>query len=123
MKLSDFKYSVPEKLIAQYPTKKRGDSRMMVLQKDEQKIEDKHFKDILGFLNEGDCLVVNQTKVFSARLTGIKDKTNAEVEIFLLRELEKDMWEVLVRHARKLGGGNKLNVGTQVLREVVENTV
>lgn len=123
MKLSDFKYSVPEKLIAQYPTKKRGDSRMMVLQRDEQKIEDKHFKDILGYLQEGDCLVVNQTKVFSARLTGIKDKTNAEVEIFLLRELEKDMWEVLVRPARKVRVGNKLNVGKQIMCEVVDNTV
>jgi len=123
MKLSDFKYSVPEKLIAQYPTKKRGDSRMMVLQRDEQKIEDVRFKDLLGYLNEDDCLVVNETKVFSARLTGIKDKTNAEVEIFLLRELEKDMWEVLVRPARKVRVGNKLNVGKQIMCEVVDNTV
>lgn len=89
MKLSDFKYSVPDKLIAQYPTRKRGDSRLMVLNRSAQKIEEKHFRDIIQYLNEGDCLVVNETRVFPARLTGIKDKTQAEVEIFLLRELEK----------------------------------
>ena len=123
MKLSDFKYNVPEKLIAQYPSKKRGDSRMMVLARVEQKIEDKNFKNILDYIEEGDCLVVNETKVFSARLTAIKDKTNAEVEIFLLRELEKDMWEVLVKPARKVRVGNKLNVGKQIMCEVVDNTV
>jgi len=123
MKLSDFKYSVPEKLIAQYPTKKRGDSRMMILDRAEQKIEDQHFKKFIDYLNEGDCLVVNKTKVFPARLTGIKDKTNAKVEIFLLRELEKDLWEVLVKPARKVRVGNKLNVAGQLNCEVVDNTV
>jgi S-adenosylmethionine:tRNA ribosyltransferase-isomerase len=123
MKLSDFKYSVPEKLVAQYPTRKRGDSRMMVLQREEQKIEDKKFKDILSYLKKGDCLVVNETRVFPARLTGIKDKTNAQVEIFLLRELEKDLWEVLVRPARKVRVGNKLNIGGVITCEVVDNTI
>ena len=123
MKLSDFKYSVPEKLIAQYPSKKRGDSKMMVINREAQTIEDHHFKDILSYLKENDCLVVNETKVFPARLTAIKDKTNAEVEIFLLRELEKDLWEVLVRPARKVRVGNKLNVGGQLICEVVDNTV
>lgn len=123
MKLSDFKYNVHEDLIAQYPTKKRGDSRMMVLQRDTQKIEDREFRDIVSYLKEGDCLVVNETKVFAARLTGIKDKTNAEVEIFLLRELEKDMWEVLVRPARKVRVGNKLNFGGLLNCEVVDNTI
>jgi len=123
MKLSDFKYSVPEKLIAQYPTKKRGDSRLMVLDREEQKIEDHNFKNILNYLNEGDCLVVNETKVFPARLAGIKDKTNANVEIFLLRELEKDLWEVLVKPARKVRVGNKLNVAGLLNCEVVDNTV
>ena len=85
MKLSDFKYRVPEKLIAQYPTKKRSDSRMMVLDRATQKIEDHYFKEIVNYLKEGDCLVVNETKVFPARLKAIKDKTSAEVEIFLLR--------------------------------------
>jgi S-adenosylmethionine:tRNA ribosyltransferase-isomerase len=123
MKLSDFKYNIPEKLIAQYPTRKRGDSRMMVLQRDTQQIEERHFKDFLDYVKEGDCLVVNETKVFSARLTGIKDKTNAEVEIFLLRELESDLWEVLVRPARKVRVGNKLNVGGLLNCEVVDNTI
>ena len=123
MKLSDFKYNVPEKLIAQYPTKRRGDSRLMIVDREAQKIEEKHFKDIVHYLKEGDCLVVNETRVFPARLTGIKDKTNAEVEIFLLRELEHDLWEVLVRPARKVRVGNKLNVGGQLNCEVVDNTV
>jgi S-adenosylmethionine:tRNA ribosyltransferase-isomerase len=123
MKLSDFKYTVPEKLIAQYPTRKRGDSRVMVLHREAQRIEDIKFKDILKYFRKGDCLVVNETKVFPARLTGIKDKTNAEVEIFLLRELEKDLWEVLVKPARKVRVGNKLNIGGVITCEVVDNTI
>ena len=123
MKLSDFKYNVPEKLIAQYPPKKRGLSRLMVINRETQQIEDRSFPDILDYFKPGDCLVVNETKVFPARLTGIKDKTNAEVEIFLLRELEKDMWEVLVKPARKVRVGNKLHVSGLVTCEVVDNTV
>lgn len=123
MKLSDFKYSVPEKLVAQYPSKKRGDSKMMVIDRANQTIEDHQFKDIVDYIQEGDCLVVNETCVFPARLTGIKDKTNAEVEIFLLRELEHDLWEVLVKPARKVRVGNKLHVGGQLSCEVVDNTV
>jgi S-adenosylmethionine:tRNA ribosyltransferase-isomerase len=123
MKLSDFRFNVPEKMIAQYPSKKRGDSQLMVLRRDGQQIEDRHFSDILDYLEKGDCLVVNETKVFPARLTGIKDKTNAEVEIFLLRELEKDLWEVLVKPARKVRVGNKLHVGGLFTCEVVDNTV
>ena len=123
MKLSDFKYNVPEKLIAQYPTKRRGDSRLMVVHRSNQTIEDYHFKDLITILNDTDCLVVNETRVFPARLTGIKDKTQAEVEIFLLRELEKDLWEVLVKPARKVRVGNKLNVGGMLNCEVVDNTV
>lgn len=123
MKLSDFKYHLPDKLVAQYPSKKRGDSRMMVLHRESQKIEELLFKDIIQFFNEGDCIVVNETRVFPARLRGIKDKTNAEVEIFLLRELEKDLWEVLVKPARKVRVGNKLNVSGLLNCEVVDNTV
>ena len=123
MKLSDFKYNVPEKLIAQYPPKKRGLSKLMVINRETQQIEDRNFTDIVDYFKPGDCLVVNETKVFPARLTGIKDKTNAEVEIFLLRELEKDMWEVLVKPARKVRVGNKLHVSGLVTCEVVDNTV
>jgi S-adenosylmethionine:tRNA ribosyltransferase-isomerase len=123
MKLSDFKYLVPEKLIAQYPPKKRGQSRLMVLHRGTQEIEDRQFPDVADYLGPGDVLVVNETKVFPARLTGIKDKTNAEVEVFLLRELEQDLWEVLVKPARKVRVGNKLHVGNLVTCEVVDNTV
>ena len=123
MKLSDFKYTVPEELIAQYPSKKRGDSRMMIVDRENQSVENSEFKHIVDYLEEGDCLVVNETKVFPARLTGIKDKTNAEVEIFLLREIQKDLWEVLVKPARKVRVGNKLNVENLLLGEVVDNTV
>jgi S-adenosylmethionine:tRNA ribosyltransferase-isomerase len=123
MKLSDFKYNVPEKLIAQFPPKKRGLSKLMVINRETQQIEDRNFPDIVDYFKPGDCLVVNETKVFPARLTGIKDKTNAEVEIFLLRELEKDMWEVLVKPARKVRVGNKLHVSGLVTCEVVDNTV
>ncbi|MFO7889702.1 MAG: tRNA preQ1(34) S-adenosylmethionine ribosyltransferase-isomerase QueA [bacterium] len=123
MKLSDFNYRVPKKLIAQYPPKKRGGSRLMVLNRKDQTIENKQFKDIIDYLDEKDCLVVNETKIFPARLMAIKDKTHAKVEIFLLRELEKDLWEVLVRPARKVRVGNKLMVGDKLKCEVLDNTV
>ncbi len=123
MKLSDFKYNIPDKLVAQYPSKKRGDSRLMALNREDGSIEDKQFKDVVSYFKKGDCLVVNETKVFPARLMGTKDKTNAEVEIFLLRELEKDLWEVLVKPARKVRVGNKLHVGNQLTGEVVDNTI
>ncbi len=123
MKLSDFKYTIPDEAIAQYPSKKRGDSRMLVLDKENGTIEHRQFKDILKYLKKGDCLVVNETRVFPARLFAVKDKTNARVEIFLLRELENDLWEVLVRPARKVRVGNKLNVGGKIWCEVVDNTV
>ncbi|MBN2416501.1 tRNA preQ1(34) S-adenosylmethionine ribosyltransferase-isomerase QueA [bacterium] len=123
MKLSDFKYQVPEELIAQYPSKKRGDSRLMVVDRESETVGHHTFKEFYKYLNKGDCLVVNQTRVFPARLAGVKDKTNAKVEIFLLRELENDLWEVLVRPARKVRVGNKLNVGGVLGCEVVDNTV
>lgn len=123
MKLSDFKFTVPEKLIAQYPPAKRGNSRLMVLHRDTQEIEDREFKDLPSYLRKGDCLVVNETKVFPARLIGFKDKTDAEVEIFLLRELEKDLWEVLVKPARKVRVGNKIYIGAHCTGEVVDNTI
>jgi len=123
MKLSDFKYSIPEEYIAQYPSKKRGDSRLMVIDREAGTIEDKSFRNIVSYLKEGDCLVVNETRVFPARLQGIKDKTNAKVEVLLLRELEKDLWEVLVKPARKVRVGNKIRIGDKLQCEVVDNTV
>ncbi|MFQ6113010.1 MAG: tRNA preQ1(34) S-adenosylmethionine ribosyltransferase-isomerase QueA [bacterium] len=123
MKLSDFKYKLPEKLIAQYPAKKRDESRLMVLNREKKTIEDTVFSEIPNYFNPGDCLVLNETKVFPARLMGTKDKTDAQVEIFLLRELENGLWEVLVRPARKVRVGNRLSVNNKLYCDVIDNTV
>jgi S-adenosylmethionine:tRNA ribosyltransferase-isomerase len=123
MKLSDFKYDLPEHLIAQYPTEKRGTSRMMVLDRSSEKIGDDYFKNIVNYLNKGDALVVNETKVFPARLIGYKEKTNAKVEVLLLRQLEDSMWEVLVKPARKVRIGNRLVIAGEVECDVIDNTV
>ena len=123
MKLSDFKYAVPEHLIAQYPPEKRDHARMMVLHRNQQKIEQKIFFDVVDYLQEGDCLVINETKVFPARLIAKKDKTDAEVEVFLLRELENNLWEVLVKPARKVRVGNRLLVTDDLYCDVIDNTI
>lgn len=123
MKLSDFKYDLPYDLIAQYPQEKRDQSRLMVLDRKTETIETRTFSDILDYLNEGDCLVLNETKVFPARLTATKDKTDAQVEIFLLRELEYSLWEVLVKPARKVRVGNRLTVAKDFYCDVIDNTV
>ena len=123
MKLSDFKYSLPEKLIAQYPSEKRDGSRLMILNRKTETIEEGVFKDVVNYMEEGDCLVINETKVFPARLEGTKDKTDAKVEVFLLRELEQGLWEVLVRPARKVRVGNKLTIGNELTCDVIDNTV
>jgi S-adenosylmethionine:tRNA ribosyltransferase-isomerase len=123
MKLSDFKYSLPEKLIAQYPSEKRDGCRLMILNRKMGTIEEGIFKDVVDYMEEGDCLVVNETKVFPARLEGTKDKTDAKVEVFLLRELERGLWEVLVRPARKVRVGNKLTIGNELICDVIDNTV
>ena len=123
MKLSDFKYSIPEELVAFYPAEPRDSSRLMVINRADSKIEHSSFTDITDYLNEGDCLVINETKVFPARLIGIKEKTEAEVEIFLLRELENNLWEVLVKPARKVRIGNRLIVNGDIMCDVLDNTV
>jgi len=123
MKLSDFKYKLPEKLIAQYPAEKRDKSRLMVLNREEESIEEDVFSDIVKYFEKDDCLVVNETKVFPARLMGTKDKTDANVEIFLLRELENGLWEVLVKPARKVRVGNRLSVNNKLYCDVIDNTV
>ena len=123
MKLSDFKYKINEKLIAQYPLEERDKSRLMTVNRKDKSITRESFWDILNYMDEGDCLVVNETKVFPARLKAIKEKTDAEVEIFLLRELENNLWEVLVRPARKVRIGNKLIVNKGVTCDVIDNTV
>ncbi len=123
MKLSDFKYDLPEELIAQYPSPARGDSRMMLLGRDDKSIGHHDFSSIVDYLNPGDALVVNETKVFPARLIGFKEKTNAQVEVLLLRQLEDTMWEVLVKPARKVRIGNRLVIANAIGCDVIDNTI
>lgn len=126
MKLSQFKYRLPEELIAQYPAQNRDESRMMVLHKRTGEIEHRLFKDILNYFDDGDVMVFNDTKVFPALLYGNKEKTGARIEVFLLRELNSDikLWDVLVEPARKIRIGNKLYFGDDdlLVAEVIDNT-
>lgn len=125
MKLSEFKFTLPTELIAQYPLENRDDSRLLVLHRNTGKIEHRQFKDILEYFGEGDVMVANDTLVFPARLYGNKEKTNAKIEVFLLRELNKQhrLWDVLVDPARKIRVGNKLFFGeTDLVAEVIDNT-
>ena len=123
MKLSDLKYTIPDELIAQYPAEKRDQSKLMVLDRKTESIEKKVFSDIVDYFEKGDCLVINETKVFPARLMATKDKTEADVEIFLLRELENGLWEVLVKPARKVRVGNRLTLAKDVYCDVIDNTI
>ena len=126
MKLSKFKYDLPEELIAKHPTPNRDESRLMVLDRKTGEIEHKIFKDIAGYFSDQDVMIFNNTKVFPARLYGNKEKTGAEIEVFLLRELNRDqkLWDVLVDPARKIRIGNKLYFGENddMLAEVIDNT-
>ncbi|MBT2556964.1 tRNA preQ1(34) S-adenosylmethionine ribosyltransferase-isomerase QueA [Hymenobacter sp. ISL-91] len=125
MKLSEFKFELPENLVAQHPAKNRDESRLMVLHRDSGKIEHRSFKDILEYFDEGDVFVVNDTKVFPARMYGNKEKTGAQIEVFLLRELNTEihLWDVLVDPARKIRVGNKLYFGeSDMVAEVIDNT-
>lgn len=126
MKLSQFKFDLPLNLIAQHPTKSREDSRLMVIHRDSGKIEHKTFRDVLSFFNDKDVMIVNNTKVFPARLYGKKEKTGAKIEVFLLRELNKAnrLWDVIVDPARKIRVGNKLYFGDndELVAEVIDNT-
>jgi S-adenosylmethionine:tRNA ribosyltransferase-isomerase len=126
MKLSQFKYTLPQDLIALYPSKNRDESRLMVVHRDTGEVEHKVFKDIVDYFRERDVLVFNNTKVFPARLYGNKEKTGAEIEVFLLRELNREqrLWDVLVDPARKIRIGNKLYFGEDdlLVAEVIDNT-
>lgn len=128
-KLSQFTFNLPKNLIAQYPSDERSDARMMVVHRNTGKIEHRKFKDILDYVEDGDAMILNNTKVFPARMYGRKEKTGAKIEVFLLRELNKDvkLWDVLVDPARKIRVGNKLYFydknGKEILvAEVVDNT-
>ena len=122
-RLSEFELEVPENLIAQHPYKKRDKCKLMVLHKEEGKIEHKKFENIVDYFNKGDVLVVNNTMVFPARLHATKDKSDAKVEVFLLRELENDLWEAMVKPARKVRIGNKLIFNKDISCDVIDNTV
>lgn len=126
MKLSQFQFDLPLNLIAQTPTKKREDARMMVVHRQTGQMENKHFRDILDYFDDKDVFVVNNTKVFPARMYGRKEKTGAKIEVFLLRELNKPnrLWDVIVDPARKIRVGNKLYFGDneELVAEVIDNT-
>ncbi len=126
MKLSKFKYKLPPELIALHPAYNRDESRLLVLHKETGKIEHKIFKDLIDYFDDEDVMVFNNTKVFPARLYGNKEKTGAEIEVFLLRELNREqrLWDVLVDPARKIRIGNKLYFGEDdlLVAEVIDNT-
>lgn len=125
MKLSDFNFTLPKNLIAKYPAENRDESRLMVVNSKDGSISHHIFKDILDFFNEGDFMVFNNTRVFPARLHGNKEKTGANIDVFLLRELNEDnkFWDVLVEPARKIRIGNKLYFGgDSMVAEVIDNT-
>tara|TARA_B110000459_G_scaffold204018_1_gene263446 strand:+ start:6133 stop:7191 length:1059 start_codon:yes stop_codon:yes gene_type:complete len=126
MKLSQFNFDLPEELIAEYPSENRDDSRMMVIHRDTGKFEHKLFKDVINYIDEGDVMIMNNTKVFPARMYGNKEKTGAKIEVFLLRELNREslLWDVLVDPARKIRIGNKLYFGEDdsLVAEVIDNT-
>lgn len=126
MKLSQYKFNLPAELIAKYPSANRDESRLMVVHRDTGEIEHKIFKDIIDYYSENDVMVFNNTKVFPARLYGNKEKTGAQIEVFLLRELNREqrLWDVLVDPARKIRIGNKLYFGDDdvLVAEVIDNT-
>ncbi|RRJ89870.1 tRNA preQ1(34) S-adenosylmethionine ribosyltransferase-isomerase QueA [Paenimyroides tangerinum] len=126
MKLSNFNFNLPEELLAEFPAENRDESRLMVVNRKLGTIEHKLFKDVIDYFGEGDVMVLNNTKVFPARLYGNKEKTGARIEVFLLRELneEQRLWDVLVDPARKIRIGNKLYFGDDdsLVAEVIDNT-
>lgn len=126
MKLSMFKFNLPKELLAEHPSKNRDESRLMVVDRSTGKISHKLFKDVINYFDDGDVMILNDTKVFPARMYGNKEKTGAKIEVFLLRELnaESRLWDVLVDPARKIRIGNKLYFGDNdnVVAEVIDNT-
>ena len=122
-KLGDFDYPLPKKYIAQYPAQRRDYSKLMVLHRDTYKIEHRKFLNLGDYLRKNDLLILNNTKVFPARLFASKDRTDAKVEVFLLRELGNGLWEVMVRPARKVRIGNKLVFTSKLMCDVIDNTV
>jgi S-adenosylmethionine:tRNA ribosyltransferase-isomerase len=124
MKLSDFKYNMPKTVIAKHPAEPRDSAKLMVMDKKTGDIEHKIFKDIVDYFSKGDVLVVNETKVMQARLYGKKERTNAKIEVFVLRELNRDenIWDVIVDPARKVRIGNRIYFNDKLWCEVIDNT-
>jgi S-adenosylmethionine:tRNA ribosyltransferase-isomerase len=124
MKLSDFRYNLPKNQIAKYPASPRDKAKLMVVNRENQEIETKRFADVVDYMQKGDVMVVNETRVFQARLFGKKEKTNAKIEVFLLRELNADeyIWDVIVDPARKVRIGNKIYFNDKLWCEVIDNT-
>ena len=122
-KLADFDYALPKKYIAQYPAKKRDGSKLMVIHRDTGEIDHKKFSNLPDYFRKNALFMLNNTKVFPARLFANKDRTDAQVEVFLLRELENDLWEVMVRPARKVRIGNKLMFTKNDYCDVIDNTI
>lgn len=126
MKLSHFNFDLPKELLAEYPSEHRDEARLMVINRKDGSIEHKYFKDLIDYFDQDDVMVLNNTKVFPARLYGNKEKTGARIEVFLLRELneEQRLWDVLVDPARKIRIGNKLYFGDDdsLVAEVIDNT-
>ena len=126
MKLSDFSFDLPEELVAEYPSDNRDEAKMMVLHRETGKIEHKLFKDIINYFTEGDVMIMNNTRVFPARMYGNNENTGAKIEVLLLRELNREslLWDVLVDPARKIRIGNKLYFGDDdsLVAEVIDNT-
>ena len=122
-RLSEFDLQVPDKLIAKHPSKKRDECKLMVLNRKDKTIEHKKFKDIASYFKKGEVLVLNDTQVYPARLYAKKDKSDAKVEVFLLRELANNLWEAMVKPARKVRIGNKLILSKDISCDVIDNTV
>lgn len=126
MKLSEFSFDLPDELIAEYPSDNRDEAKLMVIHRETGKIEHRLFKDIIEYFNDGDVMIMNNTRVFPARMYGNKEKTGAKIEVFLLRELNREslLWDVLVDPARKIRIGNKLYFGDDdsLVAEVIDNT-
>src|SRR3990167_8617063 len=126
MKLSEFSFDLPDELIAEYPSPNRDEAKLMVIHRETGKIEHRLFKDIINYFTDGDVMIMNNTRVFPARMYGNKEKTGAKIEVFLLRELNREslLWDVLVDPARKIRIGNKLYFGEDdsLVAEVIDNT-
>ena len=126
MKLSQFRYKEPEELFAQYPVPNRDEARLLVVNRQTRSLEHKLVRDLTEYFSDGDCMILNNTAVFPSRLYGNKEKTGAQIEVFLLRELDPDskLWDVLVDPARKIRIGNKLYFGEDdsLVAEVIDNT-